>query len=188
VPITFNSPAEFEGADETRLLLYLYQVETNAYLRNLPGTIEPPPSCDSQSQEQENVLPARELIPPPIVVDLHYMAVPYAMSGEFELEIVNGLVRALDRCGTIADEYLDDGLKKSGNVSLHVVPEFTSTHVLRDLWASLPQKAFRLTKLYAVTPVRIPIGDPVSVYLPEKLNMSLLQRVSSAGEPIRKGA
>jgi hypothetical protein len=185
VPITFDSPAEFEGSDETKLLLYLYQVEENAYLRNLQGTVEPPVLGDSQSQEPGAVLAARVLIPPPIAVDLHYMAVPYATSGELELEIVNGLVRALDRCYSIAEEYLDDGLKKSGNALLHVVPEFASTHVLRDLWASLPQKAFRLTKLYKVTPVLIPMGDPVSVHLAESLNASIIPLVSSATESIK---
>lgn len=148
--VVFESPAEIEGTDETRLSLYLYQIEINPYLRNLPATL----TRIASSAERNNA--SLESIPAPLVVDLLYMMVPYAKTGELELVIIDRLVSLLDTCGALTGECLHPLLKRTGNDLLDIVPEITSFHTLRDMWAGFPQKAYRLTKLYKVSPVRIP--------------------------------
>lgn len=159
--VTFESPAEFDqSGGGPRLSLYLYLIELNTTLRELSGTVmQPAASAARQTQPGPTV----GWVPPPIVVDLHYMIVPYSHSAELELEISDCLVRALDRCGAIPDRYLDDELRKSGNNDMRVIPQFASINTLRDLWSCFPQKMFRLTRLYTVSPVRIPVGAPTDV-------------------------
>jgi hypothetical protein len=147
--VIFESPAEIEGTDETRLSVYLYHMEINPYLRNLPETL----LRTAGSAERKASL---ELTPAPLVVDLLYMMVPYAKSGELELVLIDRFVNLLDTCGVLPDDCLPPLLKQTGNDCLEVVPQLTSLHTLRDIWAGFPQKAYRFTKLYTVSPVRIP--------------------------------
>ncbi|WP_206952581.1 Pvc16 family protein [Trinickia acidisoli] len=133
--ISFDSPADWDGAKQNSLLIYLYQTEVNPYLRNLPPTILAKESIDNQA-------PALMSVPAPLVVDLTYMMVAYGSSGENEQIIANGLINMLDTCGYIPDTYLTRGLKLSGNDALAVVPQTTSFHELRDLWAPFSQKSY----------------------------------------------
>lgn len=152
--VVFDSPAELDGA-ETKLSLYLYQVETNPYLRNLPETMKNPVVAAGVPP------PVRRMVTPaPFVVDLLYMMVPFGTI-EYELAMADGLTRVLDRIGAIPIS--DDVLIETGNSALSIIPEFESIHLLRDLWSLFPQKAFRLTKLYRVSPVRIPSSSPTEV-------------------------
>lgn len=155
--VRFESPAELDGTDEAQLSMYLYQIEINPFLRNLPETIIPVAGSGGLASLQS--------IPAPLVVDLLYMMVPIVKSPEYEMWIADGLVRLLDTCGTIPEQYLDQTLKETGNDCLQIIPDFTSIHTLRDLWAAFPQKAYRLTKLYRVSPVRLFSGPgrPVDV-------------------------
>jgi hypothetical protein len=168
VPITFASPAEAEDSDETRLHVYLYQINTNTYLRNLPQLILPKAGGEGGA--------CLKSTPAPLVVDLLYMMVPFSKSPEFEMFIADGLVRVLDTCGSIPGEYMDDGLKSSGNAYLQVVPDFTSIHALRDLWAAFSQKSYRLTKLYTVSAVRLPRYEETDVNVVAQVDMTVAQK------------
>ena len=159
--VTFESPAELDTSGGLRLSLYLYLIELNTALREVSGTVSRASTLNATVGK--HAAPMVEWTPPPTVVDLHYMIVPYSHSAELELEISDCLVRALDRCGAIPDRYLDDELRKSGNSDMRVIPQFASIHTLRDLWSCFPQKMFRLTRLYTVSPVRIPVGAPTDV-------------------------
>ena len=171
--ITFESPAELDGNEGPRLCLYLYLVEPNASLRNLPGTIVMPQG-DGGAREKIVRPVAVDWEPPPAVVDLHYMIVPYAHSAELELQLADCLIRALDRRGVIPEVYLDKELKDSGNTNMRVIPERASIHTLRDLWSSFPQRMFRLTRLYSISPVFVPVAAPVSASLVEQLEVSVV--------------
>jgi hypothetical protein len=170
--VVFESPAEIEGTDETRLSLYLYQIEVNRYLRNLPAT----PTRVARSADRPASL---AFTPAPLVVDLLYMMVPYAKTGELELVIIDRLVSLLETCGALPNDCLHSVLLRTGNDSLEIVPEITTFHTLRDIWAGFPQKSYRLTKLYTVSPVRIPSSIDVAADLVGQGDMhSALQRAT----------
>lgn len=177
--IAFESPAELDASGGPRLSLYLYLIEPNTTLRELPGTVSGRAALNAAVGKQE--APTAQWVPPPIVVDLHYMIVPYSHSAELELEISDSLVRALDRCGAIPERYLDEGLRASGNSDMRVIPQFASIHTLRDLWSCFPAKMFRLTRLYTVSPVRIPVEPPMEVSLVATPDVSL---VVPGSEPV----
>jgi hypothetical protein len=155
--IMFDSPAAYDGANEDRVSLYLYQIELNPELRNAPETL-------SIEQGSRGAI----AYPAPLAVDLMYMLVAYGKSSEQEQVIAANIVGLLDRCGCIPAEFVTSPtLTNSGNSQLWVVPQPATIHTLRDLWAGFPNKAYHLTKLYTISPVRLPAvgGRPVDVVL-----------------------
>jgi hypothetical protein len=158
--VSFDSPAEFDGAGEDRLALYLYQIAINPELRNAPPTL-------SAEQLDPQSLVSFALTPAPLAVDLLYMVVVYGRSSEYEQKIAGSLVGLLDRCGKIPAEFVvhDSVLVETGNVRLSVVPQPATIHLLRDLWAGFPNKSYHMTKLYTVSPVRLPAPEKVPVDL-----------------------
>jgi hypothetical protein len=163
--VTFDSPAEFDGAGEDRLSLYLYQIAVNPELRNAPPTL-------SAEQMNPQSLASFALTPAPLAVDLLYMLVVYGRSSEYEQKIAGSLVGLLDRCGRIPAEFVDHDsvLVQTGNVRLAVVPQPATIHMLRDLWAGFPNKSYHMTKLYTVSPVRLPAPEKVPVDLVVEVN------------------
>ncbi|HEX7683699.1 MAG TPA: Pvc16 family protein [Trinickia sp.] len=155
--ISLDSPADYEGTKQNSVSLYLYQIEIDPYLRNMPATIVP--------LSETNGAPSHFMsVPAPLTLDLTYMVVAYGATGEMEQTIANGLANLLDTCGRIPDEYLVSSLKASANESLAVVPESASLHELRDLWATFSPKTYHLTRLYKVPAVRIPAAaSPVDL-------------------------
>ncbi len=167
--ITFDSPAELDANEGSRLCVYLYLIEPNTSLQNLPGTI-----AIRQASGARETPVGVEYVYPPAAVDLHYMIVPHAQTAELELQLADCLIRALDRRGVIPEAYLDKELKEAGNTCMRVIPEHASIHTLRDLWSSFPQKTFRLTRLYSIKPVFVPVATPVSASLVEHLDVSVV--------------
>ncbi|MFC5475553.1 DUF4255 domain-containing protein [Paraherbaspirillum soli] len=147
--VVFDSPGEIDSQDETKLSLYLYQTEINPYLRNLAPSLSRQAGTDSQPA-------ALTVTPSPLVVDLHYLMVPYARSAELELVLVDKLMRLLHDVGQLSGEWLSPVLKRSGNEQIAIVPDVGSSETLRNIWAGFPNHPYKLTKLYTLTPVRIP--------------------------------
>ncbi|TAM54771.1 MAG: DUF4255 domain-containing protein [Paraburkholderia sp.] len=160
--IMFDSPAAFDSINENRLSLYLYQIEINPELRNAPPTV-------SAEQEGAN-LGSLTLTPAPLAVDLLYMLVVYGQSYEYEQMIAGSVVGLLDRCGRIPSDFITQTLKDSDNARLAVVPQPATIHMLRDLWAGFPNRAYHLTKLYTVSPVHLPAPSvPVDLVLKSEI-------------------
>ena len=149
--VVFDSPGEIDSQEETRLSLYLYQTELNPYLRNLA------PSLTRQAGAERQPT-ALKLTPAPLVVDLLYLMVPYARSAELELVLVDQLVRLFHDVAQLSGEWLYPVLKRSGNDNIAIVPDSGSIDTLRNIWAGFPNKTYKLTKLYTLSPVRIPSG------------------------------
>jgi hypothetical protein len=164
----------------------LYLVEPNASLRNLPGTIVMPQNGGAAREKLVRPV-AVDWEPPPAVVDLHYMVVPYAQSAELELQLADCLIRALDRRGVIPEAYLDKELRNAGNTSMRVIPEPASIHTLRDLWSSFPQKMFRLTRLYSISPVFVPVAVPASASLVEDPKLSVVRMQGDSAPNLGEG-
>jgi len=167
----FDSPAAWEGANENRLSLYLYQIEINPELRNAPPSL----SADSSSPS----LASLSLTPAPLAVDLLYMVVVFGQSYEYEQMIAGSVVGLLDRCGRIPSDFITQPLKDSGNTKLAVIPKPATIHMLRDLWAGFPNKPYHLTKLYTVSPVRLPAPSrSVDVVLTSNIGALITTRQS----------
>lgn len=163
--ISLDSPADWEGTKQNSASLYLYQIEIDPYLRNAPASIVSMPAS------RDHAFPA-VLKPAPLALDLTYMVVAYGSSGENEQIIANGLANLLDTCGRIPDDYLMATLQQSGNASLAVIPEASSIHELRDLWAAFTPKTYHLTRLYKVPAVRIPSPIEVPVDMLKEMQVS----------------
>ncbi len=146
--VMFDSPAAYDGTGENRLSLYLYQIEINPELRNAPPTL----SADRSGPDVASLA----LTPAPLAVDLLYMLTVYGKSPDYEQMIAGSVVGLLDRCGRIPADFITQPLRDSGNSKLAVVPQPATIHMLRDLWAGFPNKPYHLTKLYTVSPVRLP--------------------------------
>ncbi|MCC7697934.1 DUF4255 domain-containing protein [Janthinobacterium sp. EB271-G4-7A] len=145
--VVFDSPAEIDSQGATMLSLYLYNIEINPYLRNLPPTL-----TRGQGKGGPNSL---AVTPPPLVSDLLYMMVPYARSAELELVLVDKLVRLFHDVPALAGAWLHPQLKASGNDSISIVPDASPILTLHNIWSGFPNKPYKLTKLYTLSPVRI---------------------------------
>lgn len=171
--ISLDSPADWEGTKQNSVSLYLYRIEIDPYLRNMPASIV----AMQASRDHDSPLISK---PAPLALDLTYMVVAYGSSGENEQIIANGLANLLDTCGRIPDEYLMTTLQQSGNESLAVIPEASSIHELRDLWAAFTPKTYHLTRLYKVPAVRIPSPIEVPVDLWKETRVSATPRNDGA--------
>jgi Pvc16 N-terminal domain len=168
--VVFDSPGEIDSQDETRLSLYLYQTEINPYLRNLAASLTRRPGADRGPT-------TLAVTPAPLVMDLLYLMVPYARSAELELVLVDKLGQLFHDIPELSGEWLNPVLKRSGNQNIAIVPDTSSIDTLRNIWAGFPNKSYKLTKLYTLSPVQIPSAlklqtqmvtstDPVYVELP----------------------
>ena len=171
--ISLDSPADWDGTKQNSASLYLYQIEIDPYLRNAPASIV------AMQALRDHVSPLVSK-PAPLALDLTYMVVAYGTSGEKEQIIANGLANLLDTCGRIPDDYLMATLQQSGNASLAVIPEASSIHELRDLWAAFTPKTYHLTRLYKVPAVRIPSAIEVPVDMLKEMQVSAM--------PMRQGS
>lgn len=153
--VVFESPAEIDSQGENKLSLYLYQMAVNPYLRNLPGTLT------RQAGRGPGPVSLRA-VPPPLVVNLVYIMVPYAKSAELELVLADKLAGLFHDVGALAGPLLDPVLRATGNTTLSIVPEPMTMDSVRNLWAAFPGKPYKLTQVYLVSPVRIPAGRDAS--------------------------
>lgn len=165
--VVFESPADIEAQGENKLSLYLYQIENNPWLRNLPPTLGTRSSASAGSHS----LP---VTPPPMVVDLIYMMVPYAKTAELELVLADKLMRLFHNISWLQGPLLHKGLAEAGNTSIQIVPRELSFDMLRDVWAGFPGKPYKFTRMYAASPVRIPSGPAFDEYVVGQVDMTLI--------------
>jgi len=140
--IIFDSPGEIESTTTPRLSVFLYHITENSYLRNRE------PESVSLTQVQY----------PPIILDLYYIFTPYAQNRETELIIIEGLMQTLYDNPVFRDDILQGNLRASGNEEIRVTPNSLTLDELNKLWSTFPNKPFKLSVSYILTPVRIPSG------------------------------
>lgn len=172
--VVFESPAEIDAQGQNKLSLYLYQIEHNPWLRNTPPTLGPVGRASGSSH-------ALAVTPAPMVVDLLYMMVPYAKTAEVELVLADKLMRLFHDVAWLQGPLLHKGLEQTGNSRIQIVPRETSFDVLRDLWAGFPGKSYKFTKLYTLSPVRIPSGPSFEEYMVAEVDMSLVNTRPQGG-------
>lgn len=155
--VLFESPGDIEVNGETRLLVYLYQVNDNPYLKNIPPRIE-------RVTDKESKLTKILEYPPPLAVDLVYMLVPYAKKTEVELVLVDKLKRLFYEFALLEGDVVDSVLTNTGNPSIRLVPDNLSIDTLRQVWMGFPNKSHKLTLFYTVSPILVPSSKPPKVY------------------------
>lgn len=164
--VVFDSPAEIDATGENKLSLYLYQIDHNIWLRNLPPTLSRSQSSASSNKAQVN--------PAPMAVDLTYVMVPYGKSADLELVLADELMRLFHNIPVLQGQLLHPGLRQTGNERIDIVPRDCSIELLRDLWATFNGKPYKLTKLYIASPVRIPSRLPFDTDVVVQTEMSLV--------------
>ncbi|RKH00538.1 MULTISPECIES: DUF4255 domain-containing protein [Corallococcus] len=146
VDVEYHSPANEEAGIQGRrplILVYLYRLSDNAYLRNTPATIV----------RTKNGFVRRAA---PAVVDLLYLMVAYAQNAELELILIDRLKRLFSDVAVLEGDALKGGLRSTGNDYLTLVPDNLSLNEIHQLWGSFPSKPYRLSLFYTVSPVSIP--------------------------------
>lgn len=146
VDVEYFSPSMEDATRQGRrplILVYLYSITDNPYLRNSPSTI-----VRTQTGFVRRAAP--------VVVDLQYMMVSYAQNVEIELILNDELKRLFADVSVLQGDQLKGALRATGNESLGIVPDNLTLDQVHQLWAGFPQKPVRLSLYYTLTPVRIP--------------------------------
>ena len=136
--VVLASPADVQLDTSPWLAVFLYQVAENPHLRNQEMTRPDP----------------RQLAFPPTEVDLNYLMVPYAGSREDEQKILGRVIQAFAGRPVLRGSVLLRSLAGQ-DIELRVVPHALSTDELSRLWNAFPDKPFKVSLGYQVTPVRI---------------------------------
>lgn len=142
--VLFVSPAEMEAATTPKLSIFLYQTSENAHFRNAGMEASGPLALKQKMQY------------PPLAVDLSYLFTPYAQNRETELIIMERLMQTFYDNAALRGDILQGCLQQAGNSELRLVPNALSLEDLNKLWGIFPNKAFKLSASYLLTPVRIP--------------------------------
>jgi hypothetical protein len=138
--ITFDSPADLDPSPNARLSIFLYQITHNIYLRNC----EPEPVGRDKMQA------------PPLALDLFYLFTPYAPNRETELIILENLMQFFYAQEVLKGEMLQGKLIECGNNEIRVVPHSFSFEEINKLWERFPNKPFKLSVSYMLTPLKVP--------------------------------
>lgn len=144
--IIFKSPAEIDTAtDGTRLLsVFLYQIVENNYLKNVG-----PQPVDLDKMQY-----------PPLTLDLYYMFTPYDNDKENELIILEKVMQIFHDTPVLKGDMLKDSLKGTGNDKIRVIPNNLTFEEINKVWERFPNKAYKLSASYILTPVSIPSRKP----------------------------
>jgi hypothetical protein len=141
ISIDFSSPADVEEVqDETsaRLCLFLYQVLENPYLKN-------------QEMQKINSDIIKQI---PLTLDLFYLLIPYAKQKKTEYEILGRAMQIFYDNAILKGSALKEGLAGTDK-EFRVVLYPLSIEEKTQLWNTFPEKGFKLSVCYKVTPVEI---------------------------------
>lgn len=146
--IEFKSPADMESEPASlQMSIFLYQAIANTHLRNVPPM---PVNLDKMQY-------------PPLTVDLHYIVTPYAQDKEAELLAMEGIMQIFHDNAVLKGDLLQGNLEDTGNTEIRIVPNPLSLDDLNKLWSTFPNKPFKPSASYILTPVRIPSAKPLEV-------------------------
>lgn len=145
--ILFDSPADIEDTTIPKLSMFLYQIVENGHLRN----VEPKSTGIDQTRY------------PPLALDLYYIFTPFANNRETEVIILERIMQIFYDNAVIKGEMLALSLKESGNDEIRIIPNNLSFEELNKLWERFPNKNFKLSVSYILTPVKIPSEKPDTI-------------------------
>jgi len=137
--IVFDSPGDMEQPVTPKLSVFLYLITENPYLRN----------------EEPLAVGLDKMRRPPLYLDLQYLFTPYAQNKETEMIVMESLIRTLYDYAILSGGQLQGNLSGSGHDPLKITPKTLGLDELNKLWSVFPNKAFKLSVAYQVTPVII---------------------------------
>ena len=143
--IALKSPVD---ADQTgKISLFLYQVQESPSLRNQ----EPDTSRET------------ELRPPPLALDLHYLVTPMAAEPETALGHLEAVMLAFYDQPVLKPPLLATTLVEAGNEAVRIISNPLSLEEMNRLWGIFPNKPYRLSVAYLVTPVKVPSARVIPI-------------------------
>lgn len=139
--ITFDSPADIDASklSTAKVSIFLYQMVENSYLKN-------------NEREFSDI---QKLQYPPLFLDLYYLFTPYASDRDKEHTILERIMTAFHDHAVLKDSVLQGNLKSGGNTEIRTVSHSFSFEEINKLWERFPNKPFKLSVAYMLTPVRI---------------------------------
>ena len=164
--IVFKSPGEMptEVPTTNTLSIFLYQVAPNIHLRNLGYQ---PVKGDDHSQRF-----------PPMALDLNYIFTPFAPTRETEFIILEKIVGIFHDTGVLKGEVLqgdlaspppEEGEEAEPGNEIRVVHQPLTIDDLNKLWAIFPNRSFRLSVGYQLSPIYIPSTRTRAVTKPSRI-------------------
>jgi len=132
--IVLSSPAEMECVTAPRLSLFLYQVSESLYLKN------------------QEVLGSNRSQLLPLTLQLFYLLTPYAKTEENEQQILGKSMQVFHDNATLGGSVLQGTLKGSEQV-LRLTPQYLTFDELVRIWNAFPEKPYKLSVCYQVSPV-----------------------------------
>jgi hypothetical protein len=143
--ILLRSPIEADQAG--KISLFLYQVQENPHRRNR----EPEPIGDNG------------LRPPPLALDLFYLVTPLAQQAETALGHLEAVMLAFYDQPVLKPPLLGATLVDAGNEAVQILSHPLSLEDTNRLWGIFPNKPYRLSVAYLVTPVQVPSSRVIPV-------------------------
>jgi hypothetical protein len=140
--ITFDSPADIDASTLTtaRVSIFLYQIVENSFLKN----------------NDRELLGLDRMRYPPLFLDLYYLFTPYASDRDKEHAILEGIMTAFHDYPVLKKPELKGNLVNSGNTEIRTVSHSFSFEEINKLWERFPNKSFKLSMAYMLTPVKVP--------------------------------
>lgn len=142
--VVFDSPAEVEVTTEPRLGLFLYQVLETPQMRNQP------PESDGLSGARRYQ-----------TVDLFYLVTPYTQQMEDGHRLLGRVMRVFFEHAVLQGSILQGSLADIGQPLRILLHPLTPEEINR-VWGLFPNKPYRLSIAYQVTPVKV-FGGPTGL-------------------------
>lgn len=154
--IVFDSPAEIIQSGNM-LSIFLYQIVENGFLRN----INPEPIGTTQLKH------------PPLAIDLYFIFTVYGKDRETELLIIERLMQLFHDTSVLKGDILRGELSTTGNEEIKIIPNNLTFEEINKLWERFPNKPYKLSASYIISPVRIP-----SAKVPETITRVIERNVN----------
>ena len=140
--ILLDSPGELEPIPDTGLSIFLYKLSENPPLRNQ----------DFVQDRYANPVRFRN---PPLALDLFYLIIPFGNSESRQI-ILEKVMQLFHDYPILDKSLLSDDLINTGNHELKILLNEITIDDLNKIWSLFPNKPYRLSISYMVTPLMIP--------------------------------
>ncbi len=159
--VVFDSPAEAEVTTDPRVGLFLYQVIETPEMRNQPPVGNGPAGLRRYQ-----------------TLDLFYLVAPYTQQMEDGHRLLGRVMRVLFDNAVLQGSILQGSLADIGQ-ALRILLHPLSVEEVSQLWGLFPNKPYRLSVAYQVTPVKLfggPIGEAGQVITREHRYAQIVER------------
>ncbi len=143
VNIVDNSPGHIDTWSGNMVSLFLYQVQPSTYVRN------------RTSASYNDVTGAYDISNIDIALDLSYMITAFSDSRENEAGILERIVHVLNGDAVIKGAWMTGTLADNGNEEIRIQPVSHNLDEINKIWSIFPNKVYRLSLFYTLSPVMI---------------------------------